>query len=370
MIVPKSKYAVVAFIAFIVCMSAFLLPVYASANGGYDDAPAVEISGVVGDAAHETMIVNASWIDDEMLLIDVINLETETITSVAFRLSDIVADADSSPYILIQAADLDGNLSGVIQINNPFYTPNPGSTNTVTGSEGEEVAEQNTAPGATSELPEEMDVPDTSGTFDTPETPETADTDSDSDNNYENGTDISQIGLTPDGTGTVVDNVMTQNDIEFFTVFSEDGNVFFLVVDRQRSTDNVYLLNAVTESDLMALAERSGNPIEDNNVSAIPPVYTPALEQPEPPVENDPEPEYIPEPEPQPASNSGIGNIIFILIAAIAIGGAAYYFKIVKPKKDGAYDDDDDFDDSDYDESDEDEGGDFDDYDTEDGSDE
>jgi len=360
MILPKPKYAIVAFIAFIVCMSAFLLPVYASANGGYDDVPAVEISGIAGEAVHETMIVNASWIDDEMLLIDVINLETETITSVAFRLSDIVADADNSPYILIQAADLDGNLSGVIQISNPFYVSQSNSAGAGTETEDDGVAEQNTGAETAPEMPEGTEVPTI------PDAPETTDTD---DSVYENGDNISQIGLTPDGTGTVVDNVMTQNDIEFFTVFSEDGNVFFLVVDRQRSTDNVYLLNAVTESDLMALAERSGNPIEDNNVSAIPPVYTPAPE-PEPPIKSDPEPEYIPKPEPQPSNSSGIGNIIFILVAAVAVGGTAYYFKIVKPKKDGVYDDDEDFDDSDFDEPDEDEGGDFDDYDTEDGSDE
>ena len=363
MILLKPKYAIAALLAFIVCMGAFLLPVYASTGGGYGDVPAVEINGVVGEAANETMIVNASWINDEMLLIDVINLETETITSVALRLSDLVADAGNSPYILIQAADLDGNLSGVIQINNPFYMPYPGNTGTGTGagSEGEGTAEQNTVPEVSPEIPDGAEVPDA---------PENADTDAnDYENGANNGADTSQIGLTPDGTGTVVDNVVTQNDIEFFTVFSEEGNVFFLVVDRQRSTDNVYLLNAVTESDLMALAERSGNPIEDNNVSAIPPIYTP---EPEPPVENnpDPEPEYIPEPEPQPAGGSGNGNIIFILVAAVAIGGAAYYFKIVRPKKNSAYDDDDDFDDSEFDESSEDESGDFEDYETEDGSDE
>ena len=343
MILIKRKYLVTTLLAFIMCMGAFLLPVYASAGGNCDDTPVVEISGVVGEAETESMIVNAVWLNDEMLRIDVINLVTETVTSVAIRLSDFVADAGNSPYILIQAADLDGNLSGVIQINNPFFVSQSGSTD----AEGEEIAGQNGEPDTTSE---------------------SADEDSD---DYENNTGTSQIGLTPDGTGTVVDNVVTQNEIEFFTVYTEDGNVFFLVVDRQRSTDNVYLLNAVTEADLMALAERSGNPIEDSHVSAIPPIPTP---EPEPPVESNQEPEPIPEPEPQPANGSGNGNLIFILVAAVAIGGAAYYFKIVRPKKNAAYDDDD-FDESDYDDSGDDEGGAFDedgfgDYGTEDGGDE
>lgn len=36
-------------------------------------------------------------------------------------------------------------------------------------------------------------------------------------------------------------------------------NVFYLVINRQRETENVYLLNAVTELDLIALAEVSEN---------------------------------------------------------------------------------------------------------------
>ena len=63
--------------------------------------------------------------------------------------------------------------------------------------------------------------------------------------------------FTPNGTGTVLDNATSEDEKEFYTIVTEDENVFYLVIDKQRDTENVYFLNAVTESDLMALAEKN-----------------------------------------------------------------------------------------------------------------
>jgi len=60
--------------------------------------------------------------------------------------------------------------------------------------------------------------------------------------------------FTPEGTGTVLDNATDQDGKEFFTITTADEAVFYLVIDRQRGAENVYFLNAVTVSDLMALA--------------------------------------------------------------------------------------------------------------------
>ncbi|BFK99396.1 hypothetical protein K070079E91_17470 [Eisenbergiella porci] len=141
--------------------------------------------------------------------------------------------------------------------------------------------------------------------------------------------------FTPDGTGTVVDNATDEDGKEFFTITTADEAVFYLVIDRQRSTENVYFLNAVTVSDLMALAE------QDQEPEAPPPVTEP-----------DPEPEPDPAPEPEPQKS----------------GGAGWYFKIYRPKQQRAaepeedhadYDEPDDYDDAPpWDVDDEDEGGD------------
>ena len=119
--------------------------------------------------------------------------------------------------------------------------------------------------------------------------------------------------FTPDGTGTVVDNATDQDGKEFFTITTAEEAVFYLVIDRQRETENVYFLNAVTVADLMALAEPSGEPAA-----------------PEPTPEPDPEPD--PTPEPVPEKKGGAGPLLLALAVVVIGGGAGWYFKIYRPK--------------------------------------
>lgn len=123
--------------------------------------------------------------------------------------------------------------------------------------------------------------------------------------------------FTPPGTGTVVDNATDEDGKEFFTITTPAENVFYLVIDRQRETENVYFLNAVTEADLLALAELPEEPVAP----------TPA-----------PEPEPTPEPTapPEPEAKSGAGSLLLVLVVALIGGGAAFYFKVYRPKQQAA----------------------------------
>ena len=67
---------------------------------------------------------------------------------------------------------------------------------------------------------------------------------------------VEEKPLTPDGQATVVDDVTDGDGKEFYTIVTPAENTFYLVIDKQRDSDNVYFLNAVTESDLLALAEK------------------------------------------------------------------------------------------------------------------
>jgi len=131
--------------------------------------------------------------------------------------------------------------------------------------------------------------------------------------------------FTPSGTGTVIDHATDKDGKEFYTIMTPEENVFYLVIDRQRSTENVYFLNAVTEADLMALAE-------------IPATPTPIPSTPEP----TPTPEVeTPEAPPVQEKGGSMGMMLFV-IAVVLLGGAAgWYFKIYKPKQEkmGAEDD-------------------------------
>ena len=140
--------------------------------------------------------------------------------------------------------------------------------------------------------------------------------------------------FTPEGTGTVVDNATDEDGKEFFTITTPSENVFYLVIDRQRTEENVYFLNAVTEKDLLALAEADPEP-----------------EVKEPVTQPEPDPEPVAEPEPEPEKDAGfpVGNLLMVVAVLLVGGGAAYYFKVYRPKHEAPELDEDDYD---YDEND------------------
>ena len=127
--------------------------------------------------------------------------------------------------------------------------------------------------------------------------------------------------FTPAGTGTVVNTATDEDGKQFYTITTPDENVFYLVIDLQREQDNVYFLNAVTERDLLALAEKSEdthdgeNPLSDSEPGTTPEVT----------------PEPTPEPEPEQKSNSAM--LLLVLAVVVIGGGAGYYFKICRPKQ-------------------------------------
>ena len=149
--------------------------------------------------------------------------------------------------------------------------------------------------------------------------------------------------LTPDGNLTLVDDISEEEseDKQFVTLISKNGKYFYLVIDRAGDKENVYFLNLVDESDLLAL-------IEETDTAPQTPVATP---QPEP------EPELTPEPEPQEErNNNALGTLLILLIVGIA-GGAFYYFKVLKNKtntkgntilEEYEFEDDEDIDEDEY----------------------
>ena len=324
---PRLLAIILTILMLMLCMGVFVTTALAS-TGGYDP-PTIENA--------PTLIVNAAWLDGETIRIDVTDPQTGTRSAIAVPISDHLREGENIEFISIQAVDPYGRQSGVIEIRNPFFNPNlPQNSTPDNGTNG------NDSQGS------EQSVSAIEPPY----------------------TDTQPRPLTPDGTGTVVDNV-TDSDggREFFTIFSEDGNEFFLIIDRHRNADNVYFLNAVTEEDLMSLARRSGREITnetENSVSAIPipPQTTPDEDAAD--SDNDTD---TPDPAPadgRPTALSRIGNNLLIFGGiVVVVGGLAYYVKVVRPKKDGFssnYDDepddygyeDDDMDDDNLEDGDED----------------
>ena len=131
--------------------------------------------------------------------------------------------------------------------------------------------------------------------------------------------------LTPDGNATLVDQASDKDGKEFYTFTSPAGNQFFLIIDKQRSDNNVYFLDYVTEKDLISLAKKDKeNPL----ITEIP-----ETKQPEPEIKEEKPEEKPVEEETSEKKQSNIGMFLILLLVTVGVGIVAYYFKILKPKQ-------------------------------------
>lgn len=182
--------------------------------------------------------------------------------------------------------------------------------------------------------------------------------------------------FTPTGNMTLIDDFFQieaeatenslQRDKQFITLESKNGNVFYLVIDRNGDEENVYFMNLVDEADLMALIEANEDDTQAPVCSCTDKCAIGAIKTDceicrtnmsecvgkEPVIE--PEPTEPVEDEPAEEEPSANFMPVLILLIAGAGGGAFYWFKIRKPKEKTAGNNDlDDYDfgqDDDYDE--------------------
>lgn len=339
-------------LALVLCIGAFALPTTAFAAGGKDTVPpSLEASLTDGkvqiEAADDNSGVEAVYIDENR-----VNSLTDGKASV------ILKDyAGKEKSVSVYAVDYAGNHSETVKFDNPYYTKSkpeaqtstkPAQTQSAgtaaqTKPSGSSGGSTNTASGNAGNASAEN-----SGNADTGDTQE------------ENTSSIPEGAFTPDGSASVLDEAQeTADDKQFYTITTEAGNVFYLIIDGKRDSQNVHFLNGVTEADLMALAEKG-----DGSMSVIPAGDTcTCTEKCEagkvrtdcPVCKNDltgcvgketkpSEPEQ-PETE-QPKKDTGsIGTIIFVVLALLAVGGIGYYVKIVRPKQQAA---DEEFEDDGY----------------------
>ena len=156
-------------------------------------------------------------------------------------------------------------------------------------------------------------------------------------------------GLTPDGNLALIDDILDGSyysseeigeggKMQFVTVETKSGNVFYLVIDH--STGDVYFLNLVDESDLLALLEDEGYEAECDcevkceagAVNTDCPVCRTDLkgckgEEPEP------TPTPTPAATSEPEDDGGFNAATLLPIALIILLGAAGVYYILKARK-------------------------------------
>ena len=152
------------------------------------------------------------------------------------------------------------------------------------------------------------------------------------------------VALTPDGNLSLIDDIgsPTASGKQFITVETKNGNVFYLIIDRDdEGEETVHFLNQVDEADLLTLmgddapaaetpavcnckekcvagAVNTNCPVCKNNLSEC--SGKEAAAEPEPEAE-------------QPEKKSSGGLLVIVLLLALAGGGAFAYVKFIKPKQ-------------------------------------
>ena len=344
----------------------------------------LSLSTTTAYGADENLQVNASWGGGDVLVLDITDLNTAEHQQVAVRLSDLIGEDENVPYLMLQAMDILGErTSSVIQIENPLYRPTLPEAPSEAPTAPEQPSVEVTRPSVSTQPPptvtQQPPVAPTPQAVTLDELREMLALDREVSSlwNYhdlrlteltlQHGAELAALldefdinindalrqereanvaprppMLTPDGAGTVVDNIMTVNDIEFFTVNSTEGAEFFLVIDRQRPDNNVYLLNAVTEGDLHALATQRA--IDSGQ---LPPPHLAQTQAPVPPTEdmianavaealanaNLAPVTEAPAPVVEQSGGVGWGLLAFVgLLLGGIVGGCIWVFKTLLPQ--------------------------------------
>ena len=157
--------------------------------------------------------------------------------------------------------------------------------------------------------------------------------------------DDAGAALSPDGNLSLIDDIgsATASGKQFITVESKNGNVFYLIIDRDdEGEETVHFLNQVDEADLMALTEEgeaAETPIvcsctDKCQAGAVNTACEVCMANMSECVGEEPEPVTPDEPEePVEEKKGGAGAIVAVVLILAAGGGAAFYFLVLKPKQ-------------------------------------
>ena len=150
--------------------------------------------------------------------------------------------------------------------------------------------------------------------------------------NSETETEEGSVGaFSESGNLSLLDDVGSDEakELEYMTVQTKSGAVFYLVIDRSADSENVYFLNQVDELDLMAIMDDAQKQEYENSLQEEPMIQeTPADDEPvvDEPVEEETQAGLQ-------TNNLALFGVIGVIAVAV-IGGYAFMKK--KAKKDGA----------------------------------
>lgn len=210
-------------------------------------------------------------------------------------------------YFTIQAMDHAGNISEVYKIKNPYYTdPDVKDNNSENPAEKLPISAEATKP-----------------TTSTGQVTEHIKTDA-------NGNTTSDKGSKED-TKDAESTEDVQTEKEFYTIETQNGKVFYLIIERSGEGEIVHFLTEISENDLLNATSDNHEVLPQNSaaVEAAIPILDDVMEEAEAELPDENTEEAVTE---DSRESQGGFYVILGLFFMLAIG-AGYYFKVVKPKE-------------------------------------
>lgn len=246
-------------------------------------------------------------------------------------------------YFTISAMDNAGNMSEVYKTKNPYYK-DPADESDENPAEQLPVNAEATKPGSATGTVTEHTKTDSSGN-----------TVSQTSQEEQKKQAFAEADAAEAAESADNDSGQSEQGKEFYTIQTASDKVFYLIIDRDGEEEMVYFLTEITENDLLNVTSDNSETLPKNSAaleSAIP-VSESALpnnnaEQDKEPEEDTEEPENTEdeesteEPE-EKAAQEPNPMISYILMGGLAVAfiGGAYYFKVVRKKKEDFIEDED-----------------------------
>ena len=249
-------------------------------------------------------------------------------------------------YFTISAMDNAGNMSEVYKTKNPYYK-DPADESDENPAEQLPVNAEATKPGnATATVTEHTKTDGDGNTVS--QTPE-----------EQKKQEFAKADAAEKAESGDKEKEQSEQGKEFYTIQTASDKVFYLIIDRDGEEEMVYFLTEITENDLLNATSDNSETLPKNSAaleSAIPaedsalpnnngekPEDTEQTEEDTEETENTEDAESTEETEPEEKAEEANPVISYILMGALATAfiGGAYYFKVVRRKKEDFIEDED-----------------------------
>ena len=249
-------------------------------------------------------------------------------------------------YFTISAMDNAGNMSEVYKTKNPYYK-DPADESDENPAEQLPVNAEATKPGNATGTVTEHTKTDSDGNT-VSQTPE-----------EQKKAEFAKADAAEKAESGDKEKETSEQGKEFYTIQTASDKVFYLIIDRDGEEEVVYFLTEITENDLLNTTSDNSETLPKNSAalesairteeSALPnnngevPEDTQQTEENTGETENTEDAESMEDAEPEEKAEEPNPAISYILMGALAIAfiGGAYYFKVVRKKKEDFIEDED-----------------------------